>query len=281
MKESVRSLCSFENSKGFTLIEIVVSIIIIVSITTLIFNSYVSFTSRSGLRIRAVEIAEFLRLAQELSASSVPVSASESIAVNQGFQVVRLVVRDGLLKEVRLEEVQGEFSEFAIATTQAPNAFHSAGEADLKGSKRLDLQAQESYFVDFCFIDSGQTRVYTRVPLEIGSSDCSEATPTYALCSEPSDQLSDAALERNEFAIHFSIEQPTREVHTNVFPFQGGAYLYAQAEPNGHQLRVSNRYEGIRVVVLTREGLKSSVDVFTSGFVSTSAADARDGCPAL
>ena len=270
-----------KKSSGFTLIEIVVSIAIIVTITTLIFNSYVTFTSRSGLRVRAVEIAEFLRLAQEFSASSVPISASEAVAVERGFQIVRLVVRDGLLKEVRLEEAEGQFSEFSVGTTTSPNAFHEAGGVALKGSRRIALQAQESYFIDACFIDTGITRTYTRIPLAVGANDCSTTPSSYMLCEVPlADSVDAVAIARNSFDVHFSIEQPTREIYANIIPV-GTERLYAATEPNGHQLRVSEHYEGIRVMLLTKDGLKSGVDVFTSGFVSTSADDIRDGCPDL
>ena len=43
-------------------------------------------------------------------------------------------------------------------------------------------------------------------------------------------------------------------------------------------MRVSDRYEGVRIVLITDTGLKRSIDVYRTGLVSVAADDTAEGC---
>ena len=138
------------------------------------------------------------------------------------------------------------------------------------------------YYLDACFITAGSTPTYTRTKLVLsGDTAC---TSSSMLCEEPDPTLPGYSADRtarNNFDIHLSIEQPTREVHANLLPVRSGAYVYGSVEPNRNNRRdkrISDSYAGIRIVFITQEGVKRSIDVYRSGLVSLKSSDTNDGC---
>ena len=276
-----------QRSSGFTLLEMLVTLSIIIIVVAVVLVNYTTFTSRSGLRIRAAEIAEFVRFAQERSASSELLDTSDTAELpTQGFQVARIQVRDGLLREFRIEKAAGAFHIFADASDSAladKANFEAAGDAAVPKSRVTTIPFQEEYFVDVCFINSDTTPMYTRKTLEVGSADCTTPNPSYLLCSEPNvaDPEALIAVRDDNFDIHFSVEQPTREVHANILPLLNGSYQYTAVAPNGPDKRHSDVYEGVRIVLISPSGLKRSVDIYRTGLVSTKADNTADGCESL
>lgn len=261
--------------QGFTLIEILVSIAIMGIIVGIVFVNYASFTSHSLLRLRVDELGEYIRFAQERSGSAETFSQN-TLFPTRGFQVVRVRVRDGLLKDFRLERAAGPFAGFAEGSN-----FSDGRDSDVQGSLTVSLETTERYFVDVCYIDTDSASRYTREMLVLNSD--SACASDSMLCSSPDPMVNDYDViktARNNFDIHISIEQPTREVYTNVVPVVGTTYTYAATEPNGDLKRVSETYEGVRIVlVATASGsVTRSIDVYNTGLISTKAADTHDGC---
>ncbi len=260
---------------GFTLIEVLVSIAIMGIIVGVVFVNYASFTSHSLLRIRVDELGEYIRFAQERSGSAETFSQN-TVLPTQGFQVVRIKVRDGILKDFRLERAAGPFAGFAEGSN-----FATARDGEVPGSSTVSLETAEQYFVDVCFIDADAAPRYTRKQLVL-NSDQSCASDSM-LCSSPNPFVSgyDATkTARNNFDIHFSIEQPTREVYVNVMPVVGTTYTYSAIEPNGATKRISDTYEGVRIAFVATTGITAtrSIDVYKTGLISTKATDAQNGC---
>ena len=161
-------------SSGFTLLEMLVTMAVIIATISIVLVNYTSFTGRSGLRVRVAEVAEFVRFAQERSASTEPLTAS---AVTEGFQVVRVRVRDGALHDVRQEKVAGSFSRFAAAVPAGTADFHAAAARTVAGSQVITPQPQEEYLVDVCFIDINTPAApYYRRALKVGSVRCTATT---------------------------------------------------------------------------------------------------------
>ena len=275
---------------GFTLIELIITIGIILLLTSVVFSNYTSFTTRSNLRIRVSEVAELIRFSQERSAST-EILDSTAILPSQGFQSVRLLVRDGILESFRLEKVHGIFTNFGgerDSDGESINNFEKGRERALGQESRVNsvvLQPQEEFFIDVCFIDSNGAIQYVRKPLEVGSAACASATPTYMLCREPnpaSPTYNSEVAENNNFDIYLSIEQPSREVYGNVFPVLGNAeneiYQYSAIQPAGPNILSSPSFDGIRIVFITRNGSKRSIDVYQTGLVSTKANTTTSGC---
>ena len=269
-----------QHNGGFTLLEILVTIAVIIVITGTVIANYTNFTTRSSLRVRAAEIAEFIRLAQEQSLSTEVLSAT-AVNETQGFQIVRVQVRDGILQSFRIEKAPGTFTGFSGVTG---NNFSDARRAEIPLDQITTLPPQEEYFFDTCFIDTNNpTNMYKRISLANGSVDCSDAEPTYMLCKEPNPAtgFSESAAQRNNFDVHLSIEQPTREVHTNIFSVgTGETYTYTDSSvrPNGPNKRISDTYEGVRLVLITQSGLKKSIDIYRTGLISTESTTNADGC---
>ena len=260
---------------GFTLIEMLVSIAIMVIIVGTVFVNYGSFTSHSLLRIRVDELGEHIRFAQERSGSAETFLQNTTLTT-RGFQVVRMKVRDGILENFRLEKAAGPFTGFSEGTN-----FAIGRDSTVSGSATVLLEANERYFVDVCFIDTESQRRYNREQLILKNDlNCSSDS---MLCStpNPSEVGYDAAkTARNNFDIHLSIEQPTREVYANVMPVVGSTYVYGATVPNGASGRVSDMYEGVRIVFIatTGSGAIRSIDIYKTGLVSTRAKDTYDGC---
>ena len=265
-----------DNTGGFTLIEVLVSIAIMGIIVGMVFVNYASFTSHSLLRIRVSELGEYIRFAQERSGSAEAFSQN-AVLSTQGFQVVRMRVRDGLLKDFRLEKASGPFTGFAEGAN-----FAIGRDSEVQGSLTVSLETTERYYIDVCFIDTDSATRYTREQLVLnGDTRC---TSDSMLCSSPDPSANGydvVKTARNNFDIHFSVEQPTREVHTNIMPVVGTTYTYSATEPNGETKRISDTYEGVRVVFVATTGniATRSIDVYRTGLISTKATDAGDGCP--
>ena len=283
------------SSRGFTIIELAVSVALIAIITSISFFNYGEFSSRSTLRIRAAELAEYLRFAQERSAASKILSKNAAVPT-AGFQVVRLKVREGMLKSIRLEQA-AKISGVTDVLNDTNSPFKTARDKDVPGGDMIIPRASDRHYVDICFISSG-TPKYTREKLLISASDTTCTTDSM-LCSEPdpTDPLFDRdEIARNNFDIHFSVEQPTRGIYTNAVPVSvikdtngnplSELYRYYAAQPNGSgdnskntSDRMSDAYVGVRVVFIEPGGLKRSVDVYTTtGLIGTKASDNADGC---
>ena len=203
-------------------------------------------------------------------------------------------VRDGNLESFNLEKVAGPFVDFSSGAT---NNFDTARQAAVTGGNEVLLPIQEGYVVDVCFIDTDDpANRYIRRSLKSGTNDCANAMPTYMLCDDPDPSLpgysADAAT-RNDFDIHLSIEQPTREIHANVFAVDSTGvptYSTGSIQPNGTGKQInpttkdgtgkreSDEYEGVRLVMMTNNGLKRSIDMYKTGLVSTKADDITTGC---
>ncbi len=275
---------------GFTLIEMIIVLGIIIVITLLVFTNFNTFTSRSNLRIRTSEIVGYIRFAQERSASSEHLPGALSSTPTIGFQVVRLKVRDGVLQEYRLEKVPGKFSSFSATVAQGSADFHAQGQVAVSDARHVILDGQETYYVNVCFIDTNSTAVYQLEPLETKPATvnrCSKTPKTtdrdlFCELNNPSTSEGRNEMQRNNFDIHLSIEQPTREVHANIFAVRsdGSTYQYTNGgvRPNGTSNRISGMYEGLRIALITPTGEKRSIDVYHTGLVSTKANDARSGC---
>ena len=269
---------SFGNGgRGFTLIEVLVSLAIMGIIVGMVFINYGTFTSRSLLRVRIAEVGEYVRFAQESSGSAENFSVN-AILPTEGFQVVRLKVRGGMLENIRLEKAPGAFTGFAENTN-----FSKGRDSDVLGSRQVMLESPEKYFVDVCFIDEDGSPRYVREKLVLhNDTACSTES---MLCSVPNpvaagyDAIQTA---RNNFDIHFSIEQPSRAVHANVVPVTVSGstetYEYANTEPNGASVRISNKYEGVRIVFITGQGYLRSIDLFKTGLIGFKSSDANAGC---
>ena len=262
---------------GFTLIEVLISIIIVVIIVGMVFINYGTFTSRSLLRVRSAELGEYVRFGQEWSGAAENFSKS-AVLPSLGFQVVRVKVRKGMLKNFRLEKAPGAFTGFVEGSN-----FALARDSVVQGSRQVVLEPSERYFIDVCFIDVDASPQYVRKKLVL-ESDAACATDSM-LCSMPNPAAEgyDAVqTARNNFDLHLSIEQPSREVYANLVPVSVSrgveTYKYASVEPNGVRKRVSDTYEGVRVVFITEKGYMRSVDVFQTGLVGFKAGDSVVGC---
>ncbi|MCY4577119.1 MAG: type II secretion system protein [Candidatus Kaiserbacteria bacterium] len=267
----------FHVAGGFTLIEVLISVAIMGIIIGIVFFNYGTFTSRSLVRVRATDLGEYIRFAQEQAGAAESFSTNTALPT-EGFQVVRLKVREGVLKSVRLEKAPGAFTSF----TEGSN-FALGRDSIVPGSRQVALETSERYFIDVCFIDEGNSPQYTREQVTLqGDTGCATNS---MLCNEPNPVVigySAAQIKRNNFDAHFSVEQPSREVHTNIIPVTVSGdketYQYADTKPNGATSRMSEKYEGVRIVFITEEGYRQSIDVFQTGLVGFRATDSRDGC---
>ena len=266
----------FRCSRGFTLIELLVTISIIGVITSTAFLNYTNFGTKSLLRTRIAELGEYIRYAQDLSGSAEVFSSENGLDPNRGFQVVRVKVRDGLLETFRLEKKPGLFEEFSN--------FEDAGEVDLPDSEFVTLEPSERYYVDVCFIDTDETQPYVRESLTLNSDEeCPSSSAMLCGSPDPTAGGYDAdTVAQNNFDIHFSIEQPTREAHANVIPVDvsGSAevYVYDGTAPNySVQKRISDVYEGVRIIFITELGDRRSLDIYRTGLISFNAADVACG----
>lgn len=274
--------------RGFSLIEMVIAVAIISIISGVVFHNYANFGGRSLLRVRLVELGEYVRLAQERSGFSEVFSQNVAVPT-EGFQVVRVRVRGGYLKDFRLEQAPGSFAGDFSETS----IFATGRDSTVPMTETVLPGTLEQHHVDVCFIDtnpaSPQDR-YVSKPLVIGTDlHCSTQS---MLCSDPDPSVATynaVQARRNNFDIHLSVEQPTREMSGNVIPVTvSGAtetYLYKHAEPNGSDIdsgingRVSDTYEGIRIVFISEAGYTRSLDVYRSGLVSFDPRiDSRVGC---
>ena len=137
-----------QHNGGFTLLEILVTIAVIIVITGTVIANYTNFTTRSSLRVRAAEIAEFVRLAQEQSLST-EVLSTTAVNETQGFQIVRVQVRDGILQSFRIEKAPGTFTGFSGVTG---NNFADARRAEIPLDQITTLPQQEEYFLSLIHI---------------------------------------------------------------------------------------------------------------------------------
>ena len=261
---------------GFTLIEVLVSIAIMGIIIGTVFINYGTFTSRSLLRVRVAELGEYVRFAQESSGAAE--NLSKSTASPDGFQVVRLKVREGKLELFRLEKAPGIFTSFAEG-----ESFALGRDSVVQETRQVRLGSSERYYVDVCFIDEEGSPRYTRKQLTV-NNDTACATDSM-LCSVPNPTAAgynEAQTERNNFDIHLSVEQPSREVHANVIPVTiargSETSQYENTEPNGASSRMSTVYEGVRIVFITEKGDLRSIDMFQTGLIGFRAKDSGNGC---
>lgn len=262
---------------GFTLIEVLVSIAIMGIIVGTVFVNYGTFTSRSLLRIRVAELGEYVRFAQESSGSAENFSENTALPT-EGFQVVRLKVRKGIAEQFRLEKAPGAFTSFAEGSN-----FALGRDSTVQGSRKVVLESSEQYYIDVCFINEGGSPRYVREQLTLNNDTACAADSM--LCSVPNPTAAGynaVQTARNNFDIHFSIEQPSREVHVNIIPvtISGNTetYQYGNTEPNGASARISSVYEGVRVVFITEKGSLQSVDIFQTGLIGFRAKNSEDGC---
>ena len=230
-----------DNAGGFTLLELLVTMAVIIVIVAVVLINYTTFTSRSSLRVRAAELSEFIRFAQERSASTEQLNA---VGATEGFQSVRVLVRDGKLAEARLEKTAGSFGSFASSVAAGKADFAASASASVVNSLVLTPNPQENYFVDVCYIDTdvnSPASPYFRRSVKNGSVTCrhSSNAPTYMLCGEPdpsSATYNEVGVLNNDFDIHISVEQPTREGHANLIAVSSsGVYQYGSGsvQPEG------------------------------------------------
>ena len=265
------------NHKGFTLMEVIVSIAIMGIIIGTVFINYGTFTSRSLLRVRMAELGEYVRFAQESSGAAENFSKSAAVPT-EGFQVVRLKVREGVLALFRLEKAPGAFTGFVEGGN-----FALGRDAVVQDTRQVRLGSSEQYYVDVCFIDEEGSPRYTRKQLTVNSDTA--CTADSMLCSVPNPVAAGynaAQTAQNNFDIHLSIEQPSREVHANVVPItisgDRETSQYENTEPNGASARMSAVYEGVRIVFITEKGHLRSIDVFRTGLIGFRAKDSGNGC---
>ncbi|MDE0243189.1 MAG: type II secretion system protein [Candidatus Kaiserbacteria bacterium] len=268
--------------RGFSLVEMVITIAIVAVLASASVLSHRAFTSQSALHLRAAEVLEYVQLAQDFSQSS-EVLSSDSILPTRGFQVVRIRVRDGLFRSIRLEKVPGAFAGFASDTADASNNFDFARKRPVPGNVETLSPVNERFLTDVCFIDVTTTPRYTRKKIGLSGQGGDDTSCTTAiLCSEPdptSAGYRTSVVAKNNFDILLTIEQPTREVSANVVGVAAdGTHRYQYTEPNGPSSLTSSTYEGVRIVFINPEGNKKSVDVYKTGLVSMQADDSGSGC---
>ena len=258
------------------MVEMLITVAIMGLIIGTAFVNYTGFSSKSLLRIRTAELAEYIRFAQDISGSARIFSSGMS-ASTVGFQAVRVKVRDGQLETFQFEEVPGPFTGFA-----ADSNFAFAAQTDFSDTNSTDLQPSEHYFVDVCFIDTdtaGKPSYVREILILNHNEDCADGPTTLCGSSDPTASDYDAdKIAQSNFDIHFSIEQPLREVHTSVFPVRvsnngSETYEHRFAIPGGAAARISDSYEGTRIIFITEEGYKRGVDVYQTGLVSFVAGD--------
>ena len=267
-------------SRGFTVVEVLITLAIMGIVIGTVFSDYAGFADKSLQRVRVAELGEFIRYAQDLSSAGEIFSSDPNDPSTDGFQAIRIKVRKGQLETFQVENVSGSF------TTFDNTKFDPHPDADLLGTDFITLGLSEDYFVDACFIDIDGTSKYTRETLLPDSNGiCIPQTSMLCESPDPTGIGYDAGrVTSNNFDIHFSIEQPSREVHANIFPVQIAndgteTYVYSEAVPNGPQSRISNTYEGIRVLLFTRSGTSRGLDVYNTGLISYTKADASCDIP--
>ena len=272
---------------GFTIIELAISVALIGVITSIALFSNADFSSKTVLSVRVQEMAEYIRFAQERSNSSEILSGDSQ----EGYQVVRFTVRNGLLSGFQLEKVPGIDADGAeTISNEASSLFRGDNIIAPPSGEKVDLRHSEEYFVDACFIKtSSGTEEFVREYLPVGVSDTNCSSQSM-LCVAPNPEnpgFSRDRFARNNFDIHFSIKQPTREIYSNIIPFHNNTYAYYAAKPNGSGSvdnntsgRISDSYTGIRVVFIEPGGLKKSIDIYSTGFITERAKNGSDGCPA-
>ena len=257
--------------------EVIVSVAIMGIIIGTVFINYGTFTSRSLLRVRAAELGEYIRFAQESSGAAENFSKNAAVPT-EGFQVVRLKVRKGIVELFRLEKAPGIFTSFAEG-----EIFALGRDTVVQESQQVRLESSEQYYIDVCFIDEEGSPRYTREQLTV-NNDTACATDSM-LCSTPNPTAagySAVQTAQNNFDVHLSVEQPSREVHANVIPVtisgNNETYQYENTEPNGASARTSTAYEGIRIVLITEKGYMRSIDVFRTGLIGFRTKDSDSGC---
>ena len=130
---------------GFTLIEILVTIAIIVIIIAILFSNYNTFTSRSLLRVRIGEVVSLVLLVQDRSAAGITKSSS-SLGQQPRYQLVRITTRGGNLKSIGAEE--------SVSLN-----FTMADDTDKLTGTNVETDFSEKFSIKVCQIDKDKNFV--------------------------------------------------------------------------------------------------------------------------
>ena len=270
------SMNTERSTRGFSLVELLLVVLLIGVLTALVLVNYSSFGSRSALVVRLTEIEDYVHFAQERSLSAEPLTIGGD-TTTEGYQVLQLKVRHGVLDSFFLKKKVGR-----------SDSLTNLGEnltADDNATGVSELSSLENYFVDACFINLTEgAPVYVRKAL-ISTNDCTAENPTDPfpmLCAEQdplSNTFDEDVVEKNDFDIILTIEQPTREVYANLIPmWSEDTFSYANAQPAGNGGITDTEHKGFRLVLITPNGIKRSLDFYRLGLITTQSKDSEDGC---
>ena len=226
-------------NKGFSIIELLVTLGIIIAITTLILWNYQNFSARSVLRTRTVDIITLIRLAQAYSTTTYLSEDRISTTTDDylfGFDSVRIRVREGKLYSYQIESTDSIFTSYAetfsphnLSNNKETVQLGTAQECPRDGgeiSSRNELLSQYEldeggqYAVRYCLLgDFKQDKVQNiNNPQSLnpgnpeGEIVCARDGSPYEIGFDLTTLNTKGKIEKNvNFDIHISFERPTAE----------------------------------------------------------------------
>ncbi len=286
--------------KGFSIVELLVTVGVIAAITTLILWNYQSFTARSVLRTRTADITALIRLAQAYSTTTYLSEDRISTPGTDylfGFDSVNIRVRGGKLYSYQIESTNKIFESYVNTFYSQDFSSNDAGVLGRDELSTYELDEENRYTVRYCllgdFKDDVQEGIHNPQPLT-GDDDgklnmvCARDGSPYEMSSDLlALNTGDAKEGKVNFDIHISFERPTAEPFSAVIWFKNctnngcplpedddDIIIIPSGDPRTFKVRsnhttVENIY-GIRVFLINRDDDDNTFryfDVLETGLV--------------
>ncbi len=267
-------LVKVHKKNGFTLIELILTIIIIGVISGTVFINYNYFSSRTLLRNTAFEITEYIRTSQVNSISSY--IDGELDVENIYYQSIRIVVRDGFLKHFQIEDVSYDQGSSGKEFTKYSETFPQQEFSKIKSINKLSFADSDQYKIYYCFLvtdDDGSGNLVLEEDSVQGTVNRIIDTIPLKVCEigdSAEKKWSNVELnEKNNYDIHISLEFPSQETYSAILPIDvNDDYQKDQIVPLDEKRDIEG-YIGLRVFIIDSNDIEvyRYFDVIENGLI--------------